>query len=68
MTQSDWWKTGFDQRYLDTYLADFTPERTAEEVDFVIKAAKLTPQDKILDLACGHGRHSIELAKDLIRY
>lgn len=63
MGESDWWKTGFDQRYLDTYLADFTVERTSKEVDFVIKAAKLTPQDKILDLACGHGRHSIELAR-----
>ena len=61
--QKDWWKTLFGQNYLDIYLPDFTPERTSQEVDFVIKVAKLTRQDKILDLACGHGRHSIELAK-----
>ena len=63
MNQEDWWKTLFDQKYLDTYLTDLTPERTSQEVDFVVKTTKLTPHDKILDLACGHGRHSIELAK-----
>lgn len=63
MNLNDWWKTMFDQKYLDTYLVDFTPERTSQEVDFVVKAAELKPDDRILDLACGHGRHSIELAK-----
>lgn len=63
MPETEWWKTMFDQKYLDTYLSDFTPERTSQEVDFVIQAAQLKPEDKILDLACGHGRHSIELAK-----
>ncbi len=63
MNQSDWWKTLFDQKYLDTYLGGLTPERTGREVDFVVKAAQLKPDDRILDLACGHGRHTIELAK-----
>lgn len=63
MNESNWWKELFDQKYLDTYLADFTPERTSQEVDFVIKAARLKRTDRILDLACGHGRHSIELAR-----
>lgn len=63
MNKSDWWKELFDQKYLDTYISRLTPERTAQEVDFVVKAARLQTEDKILDLACGHGRHSIELAK-----
>ncbi len=63
MDEKEWWKDLFDQKYLDTYLAELTPKRTFKEVDFVIKAAKLKPSDRILDLACGHGRHSIELAK-----
>lgn len=62
-TETNWWKSLFDQKYLDTYLSDFTPERTSQEVDFVIRVAQLKPEDRILDLACGHGRHSIELAK-----
>lgn len=63
MNQTDWWATLFDQKYLDTYLADLTPERTLREVDFVVRTANLQPSDRVLDLACGHGRHSIELAK-----
>lgn len=63
MSKADWRRVLFDQKYLDTYLADFTAERTSQEVDFVVKAARLIPQDRILDLACGQGRHSIELAK-----
>lgn len=63
MNQTDWWQKIFDQKYLDTYLSDLTPERTLREVDFVVRAANLQPSDRILDLACGHGRHSIELAK-----
>lgn len=63
MNEADWWKTLFDQKYLDTYLQDLGPERTTKEVDFVIKAAELKPEDRILDLACGHGRHAIELAE-----
>lgn len=53
----------FDQKYLDTYLGALTDERTKHETDFLIEAARLQPSDEILDLACGHGRHSIELAK-----
>ncbi len=52
----------FDQKYLDTYLYGFTPERTKNEVDFVVETARIQPSDTILDLACGHGRHAIELA------
>lgn len=53
----------FDDKYLDTYLEFLTAERTKTEVDFIIKSVGLKKTDRILDLACGHGRHSIELAK-----
>jgi len=63
MNERNWWQKMFDQKYLDTYLGNLTPERTNEETDFIVKAAQLTQSDEILDLACGHGRHSIELAE-----
>lgn len=63
MNEKNWWQKMFDQKYLDTYLGNLTPERTKEETDFIVKAAQLKSSDEILDLACGHGRHSIELAK-----
>lgn len=63
MSDTNWWKTIFDKKYLDTYLADLTSKRTSQEVDFIVNKIPLSQKDKILDLACGHGRHSIELAK-----
>jgi SAM-dependent methyltransferase len=38
-------------------------ENTVKEVDFIIKALDLKGNERILDLACGFGRHSLELAK-----
>lgn len=50
----------------DLYLyfyEDFIDEkRTAKECEFIIEKCKLRGGDKILDLACGHGRHSIYFA------
>jgi len=40
-----------------------TSERTAEEIDFVLSHTKLTSNGLILDVGCGPGRHSIELAQ-----
>ena len=39
-----------------------TPERTAEEVDFILSILPVEPGDKFLDIGCGFGRHSLELA------
>ena len=38
-------------------------ENTLNEVDFIINVMELSGSERILDLACGFGRHSIELAK-----
>ncbi|HIJ65640.1 MAG TPA: class I SAM-dependent methyltransferase [Candidatus Hydrogenedentes bacterium] len=38
-------------------------EHTAEEVDFVIEALELRGSERVLDLACGFGRHTLELAR-----
>jgi SAM-dependent methyltransferase len=38
-------------------------EHTREEVDFVVEALGLRGGERILDLACGFGRHSLELAR-----
>ncbi len=36
---------------------------TSSEVDFIIEEFGLNPGEEILDIGCGRGRHSIELAK-----
>jgi len=59
---ADWWRTWFGPGYLalyDPYLA----ERTAQEIDELTGLLELQPPLKILDLGCGQGRHSIELAR-----
>lgn len=38
-------------------------EDTKRQVDFLIEKLELTGGEKILDLACGFGRHSLELAR-----
>lgn len=60
----DWWRRLFTSLYLKTdgdVVEDL--EITRKEVDFFTKILSLTPQDTILDLCCGHGRHSLELAR-----
>ncbi|HPH97715.1 MAG TPA: class I SAM-dependent methyltransferase [Anaerolineaceae bacterium] len=38
-------------------------EQTGQQVDFIIAALRLKGGDRVLDLACGFGRHSMELAR-----
>ncbi len=61
---SDWWRYIFNSTYLKTD-ADVVedPNITKNEVDLFLKILKLTPEGKILDLCCGQGRHSLELAR-----
>ncbi len=49
--------------YLYFYEDRLTDERTNKEVEFLIKELKLDKTMKILDLACGYGRHTNRLAE-----
>ena len=59
---SDWYKNSFGKDYLKIY-AHRDENEAREQVDFLEDV--LTPEagESILDLGCGTGRHSIELAK-----
>jgi len=61
---TDWWRWIFNSIYLKTdgdVIDD--AQITAKEVDILTDILKLSPQDKILDLCCGQGRDSLELAR-----
>jgi len=60
----DWWRGIFNNLYLKTdgdVVED--PRITASEIDRIIRILHLQPDDKILDLCCGQGRHTLELAR-----
>ncbi len=61
---ADWWQSLFNAIYLRTD-GDVVENHanTKQEVDELIRALGLEPNDKILDLCCGQGRHSLELAR-----
>ncbi|HTQ05069.1 MAG TPA: methyltransferase domain-containing protein [Polyangiaceae bacterium] len=60
----EWWRGLFNATYLKTD-ADVVENAaaTAREVDELIVAAGLTPTDRVLDLCCGQGRHTLELVQ-----
>ncbi|MCK4352168.1 class I SAM-dependent methyltransferase [candidate division WOR-3 bacterium] len=58
----EWWKKLFDKPYSRIFL-ESKKEKVLEEVNFIEEVLLLSKNAKILDLCCGLGRHSIELAK-----
>ncbi len=54
---------GSQGKYLKEHENYFSEKQLQNDVDFLIDVLNLKRKDKILDLACGHGRHTIELKK-----
>lgn len=61
--QRDWWKSFFSEQIGDFMFGRISPIKTAAEVKAVLKYSKLSRENHILDLACGRGRHSVELGR-----
>ncbi len=58
----DWWEELF-QIHEFAHYRNYAEDLTAREVDFIEQALDLTGVEQVLDLACGGGRHTIELAR-----
>ena len=57
------WTDGYyDELYLATVAGLLTPRLSGLEADLVARLLRLRPRDRVLDLACGHGRHAWPLA------
>lgn len=61
--QSNWYENFFYGVALDLWRGAVTPEQTRAEVDFLVKILGVAPNARVLDVPCGNGRHSLELAK-----
>jgi D-alanine-D-alanine ligase len=59
----DWWRRIFNSMYLKTD-ADVVDDKeiTKSEIELFTSILNMPKESAILDLACGQGRHSIELA------
>ncbi|MDP9036564.1 MAG: methyltransferase domain-containing protein [Myxococcota bacterium] len=57
-----WWEELFNDDYLRT-TERMTDEQIAREVDFIEDSLSVERGGAVLDLACGTGRHGIELAR-----
>jgi len=61
--RADWYEGFFESHWLDEIALRIPKERTAEQVEFLIAKLGLDDGASILDLACGHGRIALELAR-----
>ena len=60
---SSWYTEFFNEDYPKIYSERLSHEATERETAFVVRALGLKEGDRILDLACGHGRHAVALAR-----
>jgi D-alanine-D-alanine ligase len=61
--RKDWWKRIFNAYYLKTDGDVVEDQKVTEsEINYFSNIMKFHPEHQILDLCCGQGRHSIELA------
>lgn len=58
-----WYRGDFFRDYTEYAETVHGEERTRAEVEFALEALALPAGARILDLGCGHGRHSLELAR-----
>jgi SAM-dependent methyltransferase len=63
----EWFDNFFQGISLEMWRRAFTPEMTCSEVDFLMAELAVQAGSEVLDVPCGNGRHSIELARRGLR-
>jgi len=72
MDDEPWYRHAFDREYFDRWVRSGATSwnlagDTRQQIEFVLRAMQPDPGATVLDLACGHGRHAIELARRGLR-
>lgn len=60
--QNDWWRTLFQGLFVDTWLVAIGEGQSRAEAEFIARALKAEPGARLLDVPCGAGRITLELA------
>jgi len=63
VAQTDWFADYYGEQYADSVRAMLTKERSEREVEFIVSETGLQPPARVLDLACGSGRHSLAFVR-----
>ncbi|QFZ24564.1 class I SAM-dependent methyltransferase [Saccharothrix syringae] len=63
MPPPTWYVDFFTELPNEFWRRAVPPEVTVEEIDFVEQRLGLAPRSAVLDVPCGSGRHSLELAR-----
>ena len=65
-----WYKTLFEREYYDLYFGtgaggteEEQSQRADEQVEFIVSGLDPPEGGRLLDLCCGHGRHTVPLAQ-----
>ena len=61
--KQEWFETFFQGPAIDFWTRAIPPALTLADVDFLEKTFDVRPGSRLLDVPCGNGRHSIELAR-----
>ena len=61
-TTGEWWEQFFRGPWGRWQAAGIWPGQTRSEADLIMTTLGLKPGNQVLDVACGTGRHAIELA------
>ena len=61
--QNDWYRNFFHGVALDMWRGAVTPQMTDSDAGFLAEVLESARGGRVLDIACGNGRHSIALAK-----
>ncbi|MVM32035.1 methyltransferase domain-containing protein [Spirosoma sp. HMF4905] len=60
---NEWYETFFSGLNCEMWEKAVSAEWTTQEVDFLLSTLAVQPGAALLDIPCGYGRHTVELAK-----